>query len=102
MAVRKVKKKRERKNRLSSMAVIFVMFVFIGIIAVQIKNLEATNTKKSAELKVRQEAYEQESERTQELEDQRVYVQTKKYVEESAKKLGFVYPDELILKPDKE
>ena len=35
----------------------------------------------------------------EELEERRVYVQTKKYVEEIAKKIGFVYPDEIVYKP---
>ncbi|MBQ3583955.1 MAG: septum formation initiator family protein [Lachnospiraceae bacterium] len=81
------------------MAVILMMAVFIGIIAFQIKDLEKVNQEKTIELNKKQEQYEKESERTEELEEQRVYVQTKKYVEEAAKKLGFVYPDELILKP---
>lgn len=32
-------------------------------------------------------------------EERKVYVQTKKYVEEVAKQIGFVYPDEVIYKP---
>ncbi|MDE7431511.1 MAG: septum formation initiator family protein [Lachnospiraceae bacterium] len=75
------------------------MIVFIGIITFQIRDLEKVNAQKSVELHTKQETYEKESERTKELEEQRVYVQTKKYIEEAAKKLGFVYPDELILKP---
>lgn len=90
---------REKKNRLSSFAVIVVMIAFIGIITFQIQDLKKVNAKKSEELNTKQETFEKESERTKELEDQRVYVQTKKYIEEAAKKLGFVYPDELILKP---
>ena len=92
-------KRKENKNRLNCMAVILMLAVFIGIIAFQIKDLEKVNQEKTIELNKKQEQYEKESERTEELEEQRVYVQTKKYVEEAAKKLGFVYPDELILKP---
>ena len=87
------------QNRINSIAVVTVMLIFITIIAVQINQLEDTNRKKDQELKVKQEAYDEESKRTEELEEQRVYVQTKKYIEESAKKLGFVYPDEIIFKP---
>lgn len=96
---RKGRRGREKKNRLSSFAVIVVMIAFIGIITFQIQDLKKVNAKKSEELNTKQETFEKESERTKELEDQRVYVQTKKYIEEAAKKLGFVYPDELILKP---
>ena len=38
--------------------------------------------------------------RARELEEYRVYVQTKQYIEEIAKqKLGLVNPDEILLKP---
>lgn len=97
--IRRKGKRREAKNRLSCLAVIVVMIAFIGIITFQIKDLEKLNAEKTVEQSAKQEAYEKESERTKELEDQRVYVQTKKYIEEAAKKLGFVYPDELVLKP---
>ena len=43
---------------------------------------------------------ENEKKRAAELEEYRVYVQTKQYVEEVAKqKLGLVKPDEILLKP---
>ena len=43
---------------------------------------------------------EEESKRAEELEEQRIYVQTKEYIEKVAKeKLGLVNPDEILLKP---
>ena len=48
------------------------------------------------------EEIEKERERTQEIEDQKKYMQTDKYVEEVARqKLGLVYPNETIYKSDK-
>ena len=45
---------------------------------------------------------EAEKDRTQDIEEQRKYMQTKKYVEEVAReKLGLVYPNETIYKADK-
>lgn len=45
---------------------------------------------------------DKEKERSKELEEYRVYVQTKQYIEEVAKqKLGLVNPDEILLKPKK-
>ncbi len=41
---------------------------------------------------------DEQEERTEELEEQRVYVQTDKYIEEVAYSLGYVYPDEIIFK----
>ena len=42
---------------------------------------------------------EEEEQRTQEIEELKKYVQTKKYVEEVAKeRLGLVYEDEILFK----
>ena len=69
-------------------------------------------TSKNKELKVRNESYarqlnklelklETEQERTVEIEKQKDYMQTKKYVEEVAReKLGLYYPDEIIFKEE--
>ena len=43
---------------------------------------------------------EEEKERAEKLEEERIYVQTKEYIEKVAKeKLGLVKPDEILLKP---
>lgn len=43
---------------------------------------------------------ENEKNRAKDLEQQRIYVQTKQYIEKVAKeKLGLVKPDEILLKP---
>jgi len=34
------------------------------------------------------------------LENEEVYIQTKKYIEEKAKEIGYVYPDEIIFRKD--
>lgn len=42
----------------------------------------------------------EQKEREAQLEEQKKYVQTKKYIEDIAKsKLGLLYPDEILLKP---
>jgi len=53
-------------------------------------------TRQELNLQTKMEAVQKEAE---ELEERRVYVQTKKYVEEIAKRIGFVYPDEIVYKP---
>ena len=43
---------------------------------------------------------QKEEDRAEDLEEYRVYVQTKKYIEKVAKeKLGLVKPDEILIKP---
>lgn len=99
-------KKRKRaikknKNRGSKMAVITIAAAFILIIGVQIQNMKKEDSELAEKERKLQEAYASEQERTTELEKQELYVQTKQYIEETAKKLGFVYPDEIIFKPAK-
>lgn len=90
---------RRGRNVLNSFVVIFVMISFVGIMMYQIHNLKEENEKLGEKEASYQKMYENESERTSELEEAKIYVQTKEYVEEMAKKLGYVYPDEIIFKP---
>lgn len=103
MKKKSVKRKSPRRNNvLNSIAVIVIMIIFVGIVSYQTKELKEKKSELGIKEQKLQEEYETESEKTSELEKQRVYVQTKEYIEEAARKLGFVYPDEIILKPKKD
>ncbi len=69
-----------------------VMFVRIGSAK---EELDILNTDK-AHL---EKELESESYRSENLEQRKTYVTTKMYIEEMAKKLGLVYPDEIIYRP---
>ena len=95
------RKKRDRwGNRMAIMGITLV----VASLAVVV-NLKSTSMrKKELEYQIREEALEkqktEEENRARELEEYRVYVQTKQYIEEIAKqKLGLVNPDEILLKP---
>lgn len=98
---RKVRRKKDRwSNRLAIIGITLVVFS-LGVV-VNIKS--ASMKKKDLEYQVREEALQEqvdrEKKRANELEEYRVYVQTKQYIEEVAKqKLGLVKPDEILLKP---
>ncbi len=94
------KQKNRKGNKINGTVVVIFTLVFVCVFMVMINHLKDTERRKDSELIARQQQYEEESRRTEALEEQRVYVQTKKYVEEEAKKIGFVYPDEIILKPE--
>ena len=81
------------------MAVIAIAAIFIFLLGIQIKNMEQEDKELAAKVNDLQTTYEQECSRTAELEAQKIYVQTKQYIEEMAKKLVLVYPDEIIFKP---
>ena len=92
---RKSKRKRREHlgNRLALLGVTFVV------------NMRSSSLKeKDLEYQAREESLrkqvDEEKQRAARLEEQRVYVQTKQYIEKVAKeKLGLVNPDEILLKP---
>ena len=47
-----------------------------------------------------QKQYEKELQLSEELKDQESYVKTDDYVEEMARRLGLLYPNEVIFKPE--
>ncbi len=96
--------KRRKKERLGNrLALIGITGVILSMaVVVSIKG--ATLQDKDLEYMIREENLqaqkEKEKARASELEERRIYVETKKYIEEVAKeKLGLVNPDEVILKP---
>ena len=99
--VRNARKKTKRKNGLKIIAVaVLVLFVVITYSSIQLQAEKRALEKQKSELEA---ALQTEQERTEELEDQRAYMQTVRYIEEIAREvLGLVYPDETILRPEEE
>lgn len=98
------KTRRKRKDRWGNRLAIIGITVVVASLALVV-NLKSTSMKKKElEYQIREETLirqrDQERSRADELEEYRVYVQTKQYIEEVAKqKLGLVKPDEILLKP---
>ena len=96
--------RRKKRDRWGNRMAIVGITVVVASLAVVV-NLKSTSMrKKELEDQIREEALEkqktEEENRARELEEYRVYVQTKQYIEEIAKqKLGLVNPDEILLKP---
>lgn len=85
------------------MAIIGITFVVLSLaVIVNIKEaaLKDKNLQYQRRLESLKAQVEKEEERSKELEEYRIYVKTKQYIEEVAKqKLGLVKPDEILLKP---
>jgi cell division protein FtsB len=94
-------KKKKRKNGLKIIAVaVLVLFAVITYSSVELQAEKRALEKQKAEL---EDKLQTEQERSEELEDQKAYMQTVRYIEEVARKvLGLVYPDETILRPEDE
>ncbi len=78
-------------------AVAVLICIVIGIQTIQkystLRQLREQESKLQAE-------YEAELQLSQELKDKEAYVKTDEYVEEMARRLGLLYPNEIIFKSD--
>lgn len=96
-------RKKKKENLTNHMALIGITLVVLSLaITIQLKGIDLKS--KNLEYQIREENLQAqvdgEKQRAQELEEYRVYVQTKEYIEKIAKeKLGLVNKDEILLKP---
>ena len=96
-------RKKKKDNLNNRMALVGVTMVVLSLaVAVHIKGIDLKEKDKS--YSIREENLEaqvaKEEERAKQLEEYRVYVQTKQYIEKVAKeKLGLVNRNEILLKP---
>ncbi len=96
MAGKKSKNMNSRLPLLGITLVVGVMAFALGIRSQNLREKEETYILREDTLT---KQIEQESRRTEELNERKVYVKTKQYIEEVAKdKLGLVNPDEILLK----
>ena len=94
------KKKENLNNRIALIGITMVVLSLAVIVQTRGVDLK----KKDLEYQIKEEQLEAqvaaEEERAAQLEEYRVYVQTKQYIEKIAKeKLGLVNKDEVLLKP---
>lgn len=95
------RKKMEKTNRTG--LIIITLSVIILAIVLWTRTSAANNkvNRLDKEIESLEEQQKEQEDRAISLEERKVYVQTKKYIEEVAKRLGLVYPDEIIYKPSK-
>jgi len=96
--------RRRPKDRWSNRLAIIGITLVVFCLGVVVNFKSVSMRKKDLEYQVKEEnlmqQVQREENRSNELEEYRVYVQTKQYIEEVAKqKLGLVKPDEILLKP---
>lgn len=100
--IRRNTRRNRRGNRLSVAFVIGIVCIFAAVMFQGINSAKETLAALESEEQSLELTLAEEQARSEELEEQRVYVQTKAYIEEAAKKLGYIYPDEVIFKPSSE
>lgn len=93
--------RRKYKNKTGLGIVAFVVLILFGIIAYNRVQLEAQNEVAKLQIEKLNNQISDQEERAADIKRQEAYVQTHKYVEEMARdKLGLVYEDEILLKPE--
>ena len=76
-----------------------VLLILSGVLAVQTVRLQSRQEKYQTKIDTLQGQIEEAEDYSAQLEDERIYVQTKQYIEEVAReKLGLVNEDELLIK----
>jgi len=92
--------RRRSDNRIMIMLIISVVAVFSTVLIINIigaretlKELQREEVRLNAELKEQEDL-------AAKLEEKAVYVKTNAYIEEQARKMGLVYPDEVIFRPE--
>ena len=96
---RRSKSKRRNDNRFMIALIIIVVSIVSSVFVININS----SRKKLAELNEQKQKLQAEYDRqlklAEELEKKKVYVKTNAYIEEQARKLGLIYPNEVIFKP---
>lgn len=93
------RKKVGKQFKISAFCSLFVAVLLAVLLGIKGRQLtEESKAYAATKEKLEAEIIEQEEE-AKEIEELEKYVQTKKYIEETAReKLGLVYPDEIIIK----
>lgn len=93
---------RRRTRRTGFMTIAIVVLLICGIVSYKRIGLDVERKAYAKQVAELEKEIKDEQERTDELEEKKAYVQTKKYIEEVAReKLGLVYKDEIIFKSEK-
>lgn len=80
--------------------IVLVMCVFLIWASAQFISLRKRNKELAARKEQLEELIEEELERAAELEDEEEYIKTIEYIEERARAIGYIYPDEIIFRKD--
>lgn len=92
--------RKKKKGKLVTLGISLIVMVFVAIMCIQIKDSKQELRALERQEQALQLQLEDAQDEAEYLEERKVYVQTKKYVEEVAKKIGYVYQDEIIYKPE--
>ena len=100
MATKMNRKKKIRKH-IGSFAIVGVVLLMLIFVSVASLKLRASNANKQEKIQELNAEIEAEKEKAEELKEYEKYVQTDKFkAEEAKRKLGLVFPDEILFKQE--
>ena len=82
------------------LSISFVVVAFCIVMGIQMYNQYKTLNELKAQESKLQKKYEKELQLSEELKEREEYVKADSYIEEMARKLGLLYPNEVIIKPE--
>ncbi len=91
---------KKQTNIIVTFLVVAVVTVFAVISVAQIISVRRRNAQLEERKKRLEALITAEQERSEELSEEAIYIQTQKFIEEKAKSIGYVYPDEIIFRKD--
>lgn len=94
------KKQRRRRSLISVFGVLAVVVIFCTVLFVQISSSKQELAELAEQESELSEELDEQIALSEELAEQEIYVQTKQYVEDVARDLGLVYPDEVVFVPE--
>lgn len=82
------------------LSISFVFVAFCIVMGIQMFQQHSTLQELKEQESKLDKKYQKELQLSEELKEQEEYVKTDAYIEEMARKLGLLYPNEIIIKPD--
>lgn len=97
------RQKKKKQNRLAMFAITLVVAALLAVLGLQTMRLEQRRDEYNTRRAAVEKQLDEQKARAEDLEAERLYVQTTDYIEKMAReRLGLVNPDEIILKPEGE
>lgn len=99
--MKRYQKKKNRWKNPGILAALAVVLILACVLAVENRRLGKVRAEYQRQEQELRREVEEESQRAEELEEYRIYVQTREYIQQMAReKFGLVNPDETVVKPE--
>ena len=97
-----MRKTKRRRRGSGTAGIMIIVLAFLVVMTVQICRIRSKDAEYAAKEKELQQHYEEENERSTEIDDLETYMKSSQYIEDVAKsKLGLTYKNEIIFKEKK-